>query len=189
MRKIQLSNLLIPLVLATGALFQGNALSAEENPEPTIGLILSPIKDPYGSYGTFEKLKKAAEQGSADAQNKLATCYGRGIGISHNYQQAFEWAMKSAKQGNAEGQMIVAGCYLQGKGVIQDQKEAFKWMKLSADQGNADAQSGLGVMYGQGIGVTKNPAETIKWYTLAANQGASRGSVQSGCRICVGNRY
>lgn len=92
----------------------------------------------------------AAEGGDAEAQVKLAVCYGRGDGVEQDYKKAFEWAMKAAEQGDAEGQYIVAGCYLQGKGVLQDMQQSIRWHEKAATQRHAKSISNLGHFFWQG---------------------------------------
>ena len=43
--------------------------------------------------------RKSAEQGTKEAQYKLASCYERGMGVPKNIEQAVYWYRKSAEQG------------------------------------------------------------------------------------------
>jgi len=47
-------------------------------------------------------LRKAAEQGFADAQYNLAASYECGCGVSKNIEEAAKWYRQAAKQGNSE---------------------------------------------------------------------------------------
>ena len=119
----------------------------------------------------FEKIKKLAEQGHANAQIKLGVMYYNGEGVKKEYTEAARWFTKAAEQGDAEAQNRLGLMYYKGLGVKKDYAEAVRWYTKAAEQGHAYAQYYLGVMYYYGIGVAKNEAEAIKWYTKAAEQG------------------
>jgi tetratricopeptide (TPR) repeat protein len=55
---------------------------------------------------------KAAEQGHADAQTNLGTCFNNGFGVPKDVAKAAEWFRKAAEQGKA-----------QAKGALKDLKE------------------------------------------------------------------
>ena len=46
---------------------------------------------------------KAAEQGTADAQNELGYCYKHGIGVGKDAKKAVELFQKATEQGHAVG--------------------------------------------------------------------------------------
>jgi TPR repeat protein len=47
-------------------------------------------------------LKKAAEQGDAEAQYNLGFCYGNGEGVEKSFTEAVKWYKKAAEQGHEE---------------------------------------------------------------------------------------
>ena len=49
----------------------------------------------------FKWFEKSANQGNADAQNKLGRMYEYGIEVTQDYKKAFKWYEKSAIQGNS----------------------------------------------------------------------------------------
>ena len=49
---------------------------------------------------TIDELKAKAEQGLAEAQNKLGDCYRLGDGVTKDYAEAVKWYRKAAKQGH-----------------------------------------------------------------------------------------
>ena len=87
--------------------------------------------------------KAAADQGLADAQFKLATCYDTGLGVPQDLAEAVKWYKPAAEQGLADAQFNLGFCYFNGHGVPQDYAEAAKWLKLAAQQGLAAAQEVL----------------------------------------------
>lgn len=52
-----------------------------------------------------EFYKKAAEQGNAEAQNRLGLMYHNGEGVPQDHAEAEKWFRKSANQGNEEAKL------------------------------------------------------------------------------------
>lgn len=116
----------------------------------------------------FEEYLKAAENGDAEAQVKVADCYYEGDGVEQDYPKAVEWYTKAAEQGNAEAQSMVGKCYFEGVGVEQDYDIAFEWTSKSAEQDNYIAQYNLGVAYANGNGVVQDYNIAFQWFTKSA---------------------
>ncbi len=133
----------------------------------------------------IDELKKAAEQGDAQAQCNLGNCYALGKGVEKNLREAVKWYRKAAEQGDALAQCNLGACYDLGYGVEKNLSEAVKWYRKAAEQGNAPAQYNLGICYDFGKGVEKNPTEAVKWYRKAAEQGLA--PAQFGLGICYEN--
>ena len=87
--------------------------------------------------------RKAAEQGDAEAQNKLGVCYVMGEGVPVDKAEAAKWYRKAAEQRHAKGQYNLGMCYDYGVGVPVDKTEAAKWYRRAARRGNADAKKAL----------------------------------------------
>lgn len=115
--------------------------------------------------------RKAAEQGSAQAQSNLGVMYADGEGVDQNMDEAIRWLRKAAEQGYAEYQHNLGVMYVNGEDIDKNFDEAAKWLRKSAEQNYADAQHLLGVMYMRGDGVDNNLEEAIKWLKKAAEQG------------------
>ena len=102
---------------------------------------------------------EAAEQGDADAQDKLGMAYQNGNGVTQDYEQAIYWYRKSADQGYADAQSNLGQMYENGIGVAQDYAQAVYWYHKAAEQeaasarnaaagqGNADTQDSLAVIF------------------------------------------
>ena len=133
----------------------------------------------------IDELKKAAEQGDAQAQYNLGNCYDFGDGVEKNLSEAVKWWRKAAEQGYAQAQFFLGACYDLGNGVEKNLSEAVKWYRKAAEQGLAPAQFGLGACYDFGNGVEKNLREAVKWYRKAAEQGDA--TAQFGLGICYEN--
>ena len=114
-------------------------------------------------------LKKAAEQGNADALILLeyytASTVKDGLEILHKF----------AKQGNPFAQYTLGTLYATGRGGVEKNfAEGFKWVRKAAEQGLAAAQYDIGECYEYGEGVPENYYQAIDWYYEAANQGELR---------------
>ena len=93
-----------------------------------------------GEVEVVKKLRKAAEQGQAEAQYRLGSCYLEGSGVIKDEAEAVKWYRKAADQGDAMPQFHlanccfnVANCYLDGRGVTKDIGEAVMWFRKAAD--------------------------------------------------------
>jgi len=85
-------------------------------------------------------LRKAADQGSADAQLYLGGMYQEGQGVPQDYAQAAAWYLKAADHSSADARLDaevnLGGMYASGQGVPQDYAQAYMWFDLAA--ANAD---------------------------------------------------
>ena len=81
-------------------------------------------------------LRKAADQGQAEAEAKLGTMYMEGQGVPEDYAEALSWSGKAADQGNADAQHTLGILYATGHGVEKDFVRAHMWFNLSAAGGN-----------------------------------------------------
>ncbi|MBP3220452.1 MAG: SEL1-like repeat protein [Neisseriaceae bacterium] len=118
-------------------------------------------EDYFLNYKDYTQAKiyyeKAAEQGYAEAQNRLGIMYSSSsYGLEINYTKAKEYFEQAAEQGLKQAQFNLGNMYKYGKGVPQDYSQTIKWYKKAAEQGAAPAQYGLGDMYAKGLGVEKD---------------------------------
>jgi TPR repeat protein len=115
--------------------------------------------------------QRAAAQGLAPAQFRLALMYDRGWGVQQSEVKAVKWLRKAAEQDFAEAQYNLGSRYESGQGVTQDHAEAANWFRKAAEQGSVNAQKNLGAMYGLGQGVPGNYSEAYVWSSIAAESG------------------
>jgi TPR repeat protein len=119
---------------------------------------------------------KAADQGNADAQFKLATLFHEGAtGIKKNPERAAKLYESAAKQGHAEAQNWLGYCYQHGLGVGQNDKTAFEWYSKAADAKLAMAENNLGLMYLSGKGIEQNYGKAFELFQRSATQGYDWG--------------
>lgn len=100
----------------------------------------------------YERLKKIAEAGDAEAQYKLAQNLENGYNMYKNEVEAVYWYRKSAIQGNMHAQYILAYCLEHGKGCAVNTEEAIEWYKKSAAQGKVIAKKKLEKITAQSSG-------------------------------------
>ncbi len=126
---------------------------------------------------------KAADQGNAEALNKLGEAYSDPFSwtdIPQSDELALKWFKRAAQKGNAEamynlGQMHSDNAF-RGCGTVGvNKEEAFEWFKKAAVLGHADAQNHVGVHYARGDVVTQNDYEAFRWYKKSAEQGNENG--------------
>ncbi len=126
-------------------------------------------------------LRRAADQGSAMAQYRLAKAYERGEGVATDRDQARRWTERAAFAGNARA-MHDLGVYLaSAQGPALDEASAFNWFKQAAELGVADSQFNIALMYQQGRGAAPNVQQAYYWFQVAAARGdqdaAARGAM------------
>ncbi|HXS69820.1 MAG TPA: tetratricopeptide repeat protein, partial [Candidatus Polarisedimenticolia bacterium] len=79
------------------------------------------------TWENFDEVRKAAEEGDAQAQCYLGVCYQNGQGVKQDYQEAVKWFKKSADQNDSVAQCYLGVCYQAGFGVPQEYGQAAKW--------------------------------------------------------------
>ena len=143
------------------------------------GLVLDP-----------DLLRRAAEQGDADAQFMLAELYYRwydeGDGLEDDLAEAVKWYQEAAGHGHAGAQFELGWCYQSGNGVGEDLEKAVEWYRIAAEQGYAPAQYWLGWCCRYGKGTEADPAEAVRWFRHAAEQGyedALEDLMDPGCNL------
>ena len=117
----------------------------------------------------LDELRARAEQGDAEAQNRLGLIYGIGVGVPEDGAEAVRWYRLAADQGFSPAQVGLGEMYNSGQGVPQDYVMAAFWFLLAAEQGNPGGQASLGSLYYSGNGVTQDYVEAHMWYNLAAS--------------------
>lgn len=116
-------------------------------------------------------IRKAASQGLAAAQYRLAKLHERGEGVAKDLTEARRWTERAAFAGNRKAMHDLAVYYAEGEGVQQSYAAAVEWFRKAAEFGLADSQYNLAVLFSEGQGVTRNEAEALYWFRVAANNG------------------
>lgn len=79
-----------------------------------------------------EWYRKAAVQGLATGQLRLAALYRDGKGVARDITEAANWYRKAADQGDASAQGTLGLLYALGQGVPRSDVEAYYWLDLAA---------------------------------------------------------
>jgi len=118
--------------------------------------------------GVREELERAAEGGSAEAQNALGLilCFGH-----DEPRAAAEWFARAGDQNHPEALRSLGYLFEGGRGVPNDDAQAAEFYRRAAELGDPFAQFNLAVLLDQGRGVARDPATAMHWLTQAARQG------------------
>lgn len=134
---------------------------------------------------SFHWFTKAAQNGSAHAQYRLALFYEMGVIVDKDLEMAYHWYLE-ASNGGDEAAMGSLCEFYRNKALEISQEEAngrkkkefcdcvelsFKWGKRAADLGNYEAAYLTGVAYYSGFGVPADKDEAKRYFQMAANCG------------------
>jgi TPR repeat protein len=137
------------------------------------------------------EIKAAAENGNAQAQDKLGDAYRSRL----DTENALIWYRRAAEQGVAHSQSE-AGRILIGfarspaakpEASVQHADEAIRWYHKAANQGEKSAQLGLGRQLVEGKFIKQDYAEAYKWFALAAEGGNPFDSNTVGAQLARDN--
>ena len=129
----------------------------------------------------FSRLKKAAENGNAEAQFELGRIYGNGEGVPQDYQTAIVWLEKAAAQNHAKAQESLGSIYANGVGVKQDFLTARNWYMKAAQNGLGSAQFLMATMYRFGLFESEvDMDQAMVWYQKAAYQNVAPAQLALG---------
>ena len=134
----------------------------------------------------IEILTAVAEQGDADAQFRLASCFDYGCGAQQDRKLAVVWYKKAAEQGHAIAQNSLGSLYQAGEGIEQDYAEAHHWYESAADNGLPQGLHNLAYMYDLGLGVPEDNVKALHLYRRAAEGGHVEAMFNIGLTYAVG---
>lgn len=109
-------------------------------------------------------LRKAAEQGEAEAQLHLGAFYNEGAGVKPDATLSAYWWRKAAEQGMRDAQYLLGDLYENGRGVAADRQQAYAWYALAAAGGQPAAKKAQ-----EALMAKMPPASLAQAKTLAAS--------------------
>ncbi|MBL1431719.1 MAG: sel1 repeat family protein [Robiginitomaculum sp.] len=118
---------------------------------------------------SFTWRRKAAEQGMARAQHRVAEAYENGWGVSQSSDQAAVWYRKAAEQGFEEAQFDLGVLYFRGGEFTKDLVFAHFWFNLAAISGDPQAAKNRDIVLKE-----MTPADISKAQKLASDWFAAR---------------
>ena len=113
----------------------------------------------------------AADDGNADAMNKLGECAYYGIGREKNYDEAFTLFEQASDSGSSDALYNLGLCYENGTGIVKDARIAYSYFQLAADSGNGNAINKLGECAYYGIGRNQDYEAAFKLFERASDLG------------------
>jgi len=100
------------------------------------------------------ELKKAAEEGDAQAQAQWGLLLATGEGVLQDMEQALTWLRKAADQGEIAAMFNLGVILEKGLSGEVNFDEAALWYWLAAELGDVQAKMKLGTMLIKGLGFT-----------------------------------
>ena len=146
-----------------------------------------------GSSGVKNKrlalsyFRLAADDGHADAINKLGEYAYYGIGRSQDYQEAFELFEQASDLGSVDAYYNLGLCYETGSNVVKNERLALSYYQMAADDGHADAINKLGEFAYYGIGREQDYREAFERFEEASDLGSVEAYYNLG--LCYENGY
>jgi TPR repeat protein len=110
---------------------------------------------------------RAAEGGSATAQNNLGTMYFAGRGTLQDDAEAVRWWRNAAEQGLAAAQFNLGRSLANGRGVPQNFVEAYMWLSLAAARLPPGRVSELAVSGRDAVRASMTPRQIAEAQRLA----------------------
>lgn len=131
-------------------------------------------------------IRRAAENGYADAQFELGRAFAEGQGLPQNFTEAARWYRRAAEQGHTAAQTGLAGLLESGHGAPSNPAEAIEWYRRAAEHGHGEAQYRLGLLHAKGGTGEPEFAEAAAWYRRAAEQNHARAQLGLGSLCFLG---
>ena len=116
----------------------------------------------------------ATEKEDPEAMYLLGTLFDQGVGVSQNYEKAFDWYERAAARGHAEAMNCLGVFYTLGDGVPKNYAEALTWYGEAVKHGSVSAMNNIATLYYHGLGVERSYEQAAAWLQLAANKGSVR---------------
>ena len=127
----------------------------------------------------FKRLVDAVGRGSTAAMATISYCYGHGIGVGANMNEAVRWPRQAVAIRPTHGPTL----YVLGVAYAvfhKDAQEAAVWYKHAAECGSLVAMARLGDCYANGNGVVLDVSEAVRWFKKAADNGDAAGMAKLG---------
>lgn len=115
--------------------------------------------------------QNAAENGQAQANDRLADLHMAGRGVVQDDGEALRLYRLNAARGYALAQCNLAYLLAEGVGAPVDAGAALGWYLRAAAQGEARAYFNLGLAFGRGSGSAADPVAAWAWMENARRQG------------------
>ncbi len=152
---------------------------------------------PENRAKAVEWYEKAAEHGSAEAQDFLGEIYMTGDIMPKNEKAAVSWYKKAARSGNVNAMFNLGVYYYNGDGVGVNDGLSYAWFTLAKEGGAKEAAAAvqraeselkdwqitdslkqIAQMYEKNGDMPENQAEAARWWLKAAARGDQDAQLQ-----------
>lgn len=127
--------------------------------------------DPREMTRAAQYYEKAARQGLAIAQYRLAALYEKGLGVSRDLARAKALYLAAAEQGNTRAMHNLGVLAAEGAEGRADYASAAIWFGRAAQAGVRDSQFNIAVLLARGLGAPRDPARAYAWFAILSNEG------------------
>lgn len=141
-----------------------------------------PTDEPVNQM-SFVELFRAAKNGDAAAEYKIAMYYRSGFIVNQSDTEATLWYQRAAEKNYTPAQVAL------GVMLIQNDTHSTLAAQLfdqAAAAGNIDAQYNLGTLYMNGWGVAQNYGSASQWFQKAAGHGSATAQRKLGLLFLEG---
>src|SRR5580658_9866114 len=134
------------------------------------------------SFAAYDKLRRLAEDNSAEAQFRLGQMYERAEGVIQNLPDAVQWYRLAAERGHAPSQNRLGLIYFidppEPASLTPDEFERFS----KVQQGDTMLESS----FPNGLVVSKDYVQAAHWNRLAAEAGVGEAQARYGLQFAQG---
>ena len=114
---------------------------------------------------------KAAEQGLAAAEYRLASLYQRGLGVAQDTQRAQNLYQRAAEKGNTRAMHNLGVLAVESADGNPNYISAALWFGKAAEYGVRDSQYNMAVLLARGLGLPKDLVKSYVWFSIVAAAG------------------
>ncbi len=120
---------------------------------------------------TADDVRKAAEQGDAEAQYRLGESYVAGGPFGHDDVAGLSWLSKAAEQGYAKALFSLSVMYDEGRGTPVDETRSHAYLVKAAGLGYVAAEHNLAIWCAERDHGPRARSDAAAWMLKAASKG------------------
>jgi TPR repeat protein len=153
------------------------AMRGDREAQFILGYLYFTDCDDYPAQSAYDWLRKAADQGHAEACYYLSRFPSSSeFEPPRSESDSVQLLITAGELGSLRAQYDLGACYATGDWPGEkDQAQAVAWYKKAAERGHPEAQYNLGLMLLAGEGTPINLSAGIEWLERAAAQGFEEG--------------
>lgn len=133
-----------------------------------IRIIINYISPKISKATYFSRLKKEAQNGNSQAQNRLAVRYHDGNGVKKDINKAVYWYKKAAENNSTWAKYNLAELYFKDEFFQKDYNQALNLYKEATKDNHKESFNRLGQIYEYGYGVDRDYKKAFIFYEKSA---------------------